>query len=275
MAGHAAYEAVVEAAQRRRLLCRITPDPDRSTRFQLNLQPRTTPKVTIVIPTRNGTELVKRCIESLTASTSYPNYEIVVIDNQSDNVQLAWYLSQLESSGRGRVINYDKPFNHSDMHNVAIAEIDSELIVLMNNDIYEFSRDWLEQLVATIEIDESIAGVGAKLFYPDRTIQHAGMVIGSWGGLAGHADCQQPGSTAGYFGRSRALQEVSGVTAALMIMRKSAFKSIGGFDADRYPTSYNDVDLWVRLGEAGYRCLFNPAVRAIHEESKTRKKAAR
>jgi GT2 family glycosyltransferase len=168
------------------------------------------------------------------------------------------------------VITYDKPFNHSDMHNKAIAEIDSELIVLMNNDVYGFNRGWLEQLVATIENDESIAGVGAKLFYPDGTIQHAGVVIGSCGGLAGHADCKHPGNTPGYYGRSRALHQVSGVTAALMIMRKSAFEAVGGFDAARYPTSFNDVNLWVRLGDAGYRCLFNPGVHAIHEEGKTR-----
>jgi hypothetical protein len=165
---------------------------------------------------------------------------------------------------------YDRPFNHSDMHNLAIAKIDSELIVFLNNDVYGFNQGWLEQLVATIEIDDSIAAVGAKLFYPDGSIQHAGVAIGTYGNLAGHVDYKQPGHSPGYEGRSRALQQVSGVTAALMILRRSAFVSIGGFDAARYPTSYNDVDLCVRLNEAGYRCLFNPAVHAIHEEAQTR-----
>jgi GT2 family glycosyltransferase len=156
------------------------------------------------------------------------------------------------------------------MHNQAIAQLDAELIVLLNNDVYGFSHGWLEQLVATVELDESVAGAGAKLLYPDGSIQHAGLVIGSHRGLASNVGCGQPGESAGYFGRYRALQQVSGVSGALMIVRKSAFLAAGGFDAQRYPTSFNDVDLWLRLGDAGFRCLFNPAVQATHEESKTR-----
>ena len=220
-AGQAAYQAVIEAIEHRGLSCSIMPDPDLGTRFQLQLRPRSTPKVTILIPTRNATSMVQHCIESLVANTSYPNYEIVVIDNQSDDPQLARYLAELETSGRGRTLRYNQPFNHSDMHNQAIAELDCELVVFLNNDVYDFSPGWLEQFVATIELDETIAGAGAKLFYPDGTIQHGGIVIGSAGGLAEHVDCQQPGNTPGYYGRSRALQQVSGVTAALMIMRKA------------------------------------------------------
>jgi GT2 family glycosyltransferase len=156
------------------------------------------------------------------------------------------------------------------MHNEAIAQLDAEQIVMLNNDVYAFSPGWLEQLVATLELDSAIAGVGGKLLYPDGTIQHAGMVIGSYRGLASNVGGGAPGDSAGYFGRHRALQQVSGVTAAMMIVRRSAYLAVGGFDAQRYPTSYNDVDLWLRLGDAGFRCLFNPAVQATHEESKTR-----
>ena len=269
-AAAAALRAVRDAVARRGLPCGVTPDADIPTLFHLELRPRTCPKVAVVIPTRNASGMLRRCIESLTASTRYPNYEIVVIDNQSDEPELAAYLAQLQQRMRAKKFRYDRPFNHSDMHNRAIAGLDAELIVLSNNDIYGFSPAWLEQLVATAQLEESVAGAGGKLLYPDGTIQHAGIVIGVAEGLAGNVWCGAPGNSCGYLGRARSLQQVAAVTGALMIVKRSAYLQVGGFDAQRYPTSYNDVDLWIRLGAAGYRCLFNPEVQAFHEESKSR-----
>jgi O-antigen biosynthesis protein len=269
-AAGAAYRAVQEAVARRGLPCRVTPDADIPTLFHLELRPRTRPKVAIVIPTRNASAMLRRCVDSLRANTEYPNYEVVVIDNQSDEPELARYLNELGDRIPARTLRYDQPFNHSDMHNQVISGLDAELIVLANNDVYDFSPRWLEQFVATTQLDESIAGAGGKLFYPDGTIQHAGVVIGVADGLAGNVWCGAPGSSCGYLGRARSLQQVAAVTGALMIVKKSAYLEVGGFDAQRYPTSYNDVDLWIRLGAAGYRCLFNPEVQAFHEESKSR-----
>lgn len=266
----AALHAVQQAIERRSLPIQAMPDADIATLFHLHLRPRSTPKVAIVIPTRNAAAMLERCITSLMARTRYPHYEIVVIDNQSDEPRLAKYLQELAARTAARTFRYDQPFNHSDLHNVVVPQLDAELIVLANNDVYDFGPEWLEQLVATTQLDEKIAGVGGKLFYPDGTIQHAGIVIGVSDGLAGNVWCGQPGESVGYLGRARSLQQVAAVTGALMIVRKSAFLEIGGFDAQRYPTSYNDVDLWMRLGAAGYRCLFNPEVHAVHEESKTR-----
>jgi GT2 family glycosyltransferase len=205
----------------------------------------------------------------LTANTNYPNYQIVVIDNQSDEPDLEVCLNELARRTPLITFRYDKPFNHSDMHNEVISQLDAELVVLVNNDVYDFSPEWLEQLVATTQLDDAIAGAGAKLYYPDGTIQHAGVVIGV-AGLAGNVSAGSEGDDPGHLGRNWSLQACSGVTGALMILRRDAFLKVGGFDADRYPVSYNDVDLWIRLGEAGYRCLFNPEVSAFHEESKTR-----
>ena len=269
-AATAALHAVESAIARRGLPILATPDSEIATLFHLHLNPRETPAVAIVIPTRNAAAMVQRCIESMMANTRYPNYEIVVIDNQSDDPRLAAYLQELAHRTKARTIRYDLPFNHSDMHNKVVAQAEAELIVLVNNDVYEFSPGWLEQLVATVQLDPSIAGAGGKLFYPDGTIQHAGVVIGVADGLAGNVWCGQPGDSAGYLGRARSLHAVAAVTGALMIVKKHAYAEVGGFDAERYPTSYNDVDLWMRLGAAGYRCLFNPEVQAIHEESKTR-----
>jgi GT2 family glycosyltransferase len=213
--------------------------------------------------------MVRRCVESLRSNTSYPNYEIVIIDNQSDESELASYIEELSITANARSFQYDQPFNHSDMHNQVIPQLDAELIVLANNDVYDFSPGWLEQLVATVQLDDSIAGAGGKLFYPDGTVQHAGVVVGV-AGLAGNVGTGAPGNHPGYLGRARSLQRMAAVTGALMIIKKSAFLAVGGFNAQRFPVSYNDVDFWVRLGEAGYSCLFNPEVQAVHEESKTR-----
>jgi GT2 family glycosyltransferase len=202
-------------------------------------------------------------------ATCYPNFEIVVIDNQSDEPELHVLLRTFERQGYARTFRYDKPFNHSDMHNQVVSTVDAEMIVLVNNDVYDFSPGWLEQLVATVQLDRNVAGAGGKLLFPDGTIQHAGVAVGA-GGLAGHACYGVPKDQPGYLGRDRSLQQVAAVTGALMIIRKNAFEAVGGFDATRYPTSYNDVDLWLRLGERGYRCLYNPEVQAVHEESRTR-----
>ncbi len=265
----AAKEAVSEAVQRRGIPCRVESNEVVPTLFHFHLVPRSTPDVAVIIPTRNATALVSRCIRSLTANTDYPNYRIVVIDNQSDDPQLDICLNQLARRTPLVKYQYDKPFDHSDMHNEVISQLDEELVVLVNNDVYDFSSGWLEQLVATTQLDDAIAGAGGKLYYPDGTIQHAGVVIGV-AGLAGNVLAGAPGDDPGHLGRSWSLQACSAVTGALMILRRDAFEKVGGFDSQRYPVSYNDVDLWVRLGEAGYRCLFNPEVSAFHEESKTR-----
>ncbi|MBI2481688.1 MAG: glycosyltransferase [Planctomycetia bacterium] len=265
----AAHEAVSQAVQRRNIDCRVEPNEVIPTLFHLHLTPRSTPKVAVVIPTRNASSLVSRCVRSLIANTKYPEFEIVVIDNQSDEPELEVCLNELAQQTSLTKYRYDKPFNHSEMHNEVIPQLDADLVVLVNNDVYGFSSGWLEQLVATTQLDDKIAGAGGKLFYPDGTIQHAGVVIGV-AGLAGNVSAGSPGDDPGHLGRNWSLQACSAVTGAFMIVRRDAFLEVGGFDAERYPVSYNDVDLWIRLGEAGYRCLFTPEAFAIHEESKTR-----
>ena len=270
-AANAAECAVREAVKRRSLPCRVVQHEHINTMFRLILDPpRELPKVAVVIPTRNAEAMVRRCIESLLATTNYSNYEIVVIDNQSDQPELASYLQELGSRAPLRTFRYDRPFNHSDMHNQIIAKLDADWVVLVNNDVYNFASGWLEQLLATVLLDPSIGGAGGKLYYPDGTIQHAGVIVGVGEGLAGNVGCGESRESVGFLGRGHCLQQVSAVTGALMIVNRQAYLQVNGFDAERYPTSYNDVDLWVRLGEAGYRCLYNPEVHAVHEESKSR-----
>jgi GT2 family glycosyltransferase len=265
----AGRKAVAEALERRNIKAKVTSYELCPTIYQITFQLTSFPRISIIIPTKNSLSLVKKCIHSVRQHTNYPNYEILIINNASDDTEFLEYTEREESENRIKVLHYDKPFNHSGMNNIAVASINSEFVVFMNNDIEIISDEWLEQLVAIIQMDESIAGVGALLLYPNGTVQHGGII---WGlnGTAGHAHKYVHSGLPGYFGRLHTLQEMSGITAALALIRRSSFEQVGGFESNRYPTLYNDVDICIRLRKKGYRCIYNPMVRAIHYETKTR-----
>jgi len=269
-APEAGRKAIQEALKRRNLRGSAISNKVCPTLYQITLQPKSFPKVVIIIPTKNSVSLMKKCLNSLRSHTNYPNYEIVVIDNQSDDEIFLEFIAEEQSKGPIKVIKYDKPFNHSDMNNIAVKNTESDFVVFMNNDVEIISDNWLEQLVATIDIDASIAAVGCLLLYPNRTVQHGGIILGICG-TAGHAHRQLDSREVGYLCRLHALQEVSGVTCALSLFRRSAFKLVGGFNSEKFPSSYNDVDICIRLRRKGFRCIYNPMVQAIHYESATRK----
>ena len=262
--------ALQDALARRKVPATVTRWEHDSALPRIRLHAARQPAVTVVIATRNHAELVKPCVASARQQAGYENCEIVVIDNQSDERELLDFLAEQAAAGALRVHRYDKPFNHSAMHNEVLFGLTSKYVVLLNNDVWGFSEHWLEEIVATAEMDEAIAAVGAQLFYPDDTIQHAGVILGPNCALAVHSHAGWPRNSDGYFGRLQALQEYSVVTAALALVRRDAFTRVQGFDAETFPTSYNDVDLCLRLRQAGYRCLYNPSVQAYHFESKTR-----
>lgn len=262
-------KAVIQALERRSLKATVKSNQLLPTLYQVELKPSQFPKVTIIIPTRNYLPILKKCIDSIRQHTNYPNYEIMVIDNNSDDPAFLEYIKKQQSENTIKVFKYSKPFNHSDMNNLAIASVDSEFVLLTNNDIEIISENWLEQLVATAQTDPAIALVGVLLVYPDSEVQHGGIVLGL-NEYAGHAHKHMDSRSNGYFGRLHAIQEMSGITAALALVRRSSFEDVGGFNNNRYPTSFNDVDLCTRLRKRGYRCIYNPMVRAIHYETKTR-----
>ena len=265
----AGIRAVQEALRRRSLRGTVAPNPSLGGLYSIRLQPATCPKVSVIIATHNALPLLKNCVNSLREKTRYPNYEVFVIDNRSDDPELIQYLREESTRGRLRPVVYERPFNHSDMHNRVIAATDAEYVVLINNDVEVSSDGWLEQMLAIAEADPTVAGVGALLRFPDGRVQHGGVVLGLHG-VCGHAHRLAGRDEAGYFGRLRMLQELSAVTGALVLLRRSAFMSVGAFNAERYPTSLNDIDLWLRLRRAGWRCVYDPAVQAIHHETATR-----
>jgi len=230
--------------------------------------PSPTTLVSIIIPTRNGLNILRQCIESIKDKTLYSNHEILVIDNQSDDPETLRYLKSLSLSNDIRIIKYDFPFNYSAINNYAVQFAKGDYICLMNNDIEVISPDWLGEMLGHACRPE-IGAVGAMLYYPNDTIQHAGVVLGM-GSIARPLYADHPRGTHGYKTRACLVQNLSAVTAACMVVKKSKYLEIDGLDEKNLPVSYNDVDFCLRLEERGYRNLWTPFAEFYHHESASR-----
>ncbi len=230
--------------------------------------PDVLPLVTAIIPTRNGLVLLKQCIDSIVNMTDYRAYEIVIVDNGSDDPATLAYLATLGAQANVRVLRDDRPFNFSMLNNTAVAIANGSIVALLNNDIEVISRDWLGEMVS-LALQPGVGAVGAKLLYPDGTIQHAGVVTGV-GGVAGHAHKHLPGDRHGYFSRAAVISSFSAVTAACLVVRKSTYQEVGGFDEAHLAVAFNDVDFCLRIKEAGYRNVWTPYAALFHHESATR-----
>lgn len=230
--------------------------------------PEPAPLVSIIIPTRNGLDVLEVCIDSILGKTTYPNYEIIIIDNGSDCPDTIEYLKQLnEGDCPIRVIRDDSPFNYSALNNRAAREARGELIALVNNDIEVITPEWLSELVGHA-IQPQNGVVGARLWYPDDTLQHGGVIL--VGGVAGHAHKYFPKGHPGFSCRAIVAQNFSAVTAACFVVRKSIFDQVGGLNEQDLTIAFNDVDFCLRVQEAGYYNVWTPFAELYHYESKTR-----
>jgi GT2 family glycosyltransferase len=227
--------------------------------------PSQAPKVSIIVPTRDG-RLLSRCLDSVFRLTAYPNYEIVVIDNGSLGRGTLDYLRAQEHLVR--VIRDERPFNYSALNNFAASRSDGDVLCLLNDDCEVTSTEWLDELVGQLSQD-GVGAVGAKLLYPDGRIQHAGVVLGL-DGVAGHVHRLSDRMASGHGGRLHLAQSFSAVTAACMVVRREAWEQVGGLDAENLPVAFNDVDLCLRIREAGWRIVWSPFAEMIHHESVTR-----
>ncbi|MGB5198593.1 MAG: glycosyltransferase [Sedimenticolaceae bacterium] len=230
--------------------------------------PQPAPLVSVIIPTRNGLDLLRQCLSSMRAKTDYANYEIVIVDNQSDDPATLDYLAGLQSEGAARVLRYDKPFNYAAINNFAATEAAGDFLCFLNNDIEVTGSEWLAEMVSQAARPE-IGAVGARLLYPDGRLQHGGVITGL-GGVAGHAMKYLSGESKGYNGRAVLVQNYSAVTAACMVVRRDVFAQVAGFDAENLGVAFNDVDLCLRIRELGYRNLWTPFAELYHHESATR-----
>lgn len=233
--------------------------------------PNPVPLVSCIIPTRNRHKLVKTCIEGLLLKTDYQNFEIIIIDNDSDELEtLALFKKLTASDPRIRVLHQPGPFNYSALNNTAVREARGSILALLNNDLEMIDPAWLSEMVVHA-VRKEVGAVGAKLFYPNGKIQHAGVFIGPQG-LAGHSWHGFPRKTMGYFANAVLTRAVSAVTAACLVVEKSKFIEVGGLDSDNLPVAYNDVDFCLRLMEKGYRNIWTPFAQLIHHESVSRGK---
>jgi GT2 family glycosyltransferase len=224
------------------------------------------PLVTIIIPTRNEGDLLRQCLNSLRL-TEYPNVEILVIDNQSDDPQTLNYLEELKSRRNHQVVSYPHPFNYAAMHNSTVPSAHGDYICLLNNDTEVLAPRWLDEMLGQAQ-RAGVGAVGAKLLYPDGTVQHGGVILGI-GGIGGHAHKNIPADCCGYFSRAALVQNFSAVTGACLLLRKSHWELVGGMAPD-LPVAYNDVDLCLRLQEADLRNVWLPQALLYHHESKSR-----
>ena len=230
--------------------------------------PNKLPLVSIIIPTRNGKQLLKQCLESIFEKTTYRNYEILIIDNGSDENASIEYLKTVSQNPKIRVIRDDGPFNYSYLNNEAVGLAQGEIIALLNNDIEVISPDWLNVMVSHA-IRPGVGAVGAKLYYPNKTLQHAGIVLGI-AGLAGHSHKGFDRNSLGYAGRLSVTQNFSAVTAACLVIKKDIFNEVDGLDEKNLAIAFNDVDFCLRVRERGYRNIWTPLAELFHHESATR-----
>lgn len=236
--------------------------------YRVRYQLHEAPLVTVIIPTHNAVGLLRRCVESIRERTSYPNYEILVIDNRSDDPAALAYLRELARRNNVRVERDARPFNYSAINNDAVRSANGAVVALLNNDVEVINGDWLYEMVSHA-MRPDVGAVGAKLLYQDGTIQHAGIILGVHG-VAGHAHRFLQRSSLGYCGRAALIQSFSAVTGACLVVRKDLYEKVGGMNEQSLAIACNDVDFCLRLGQAGYRTVWTPYAELYHHESASR-----
>ena len=226
------------------------------------------PLVSLIIPNKNNTSLLRNCISSILEKTSYKNYEIIVVENNSTEKATFAYYEELKEFTNIRVIHWEgKGFNYSEICNFGAGYAKGQQLVFLNNDVFLITPDWIEEMLMYSQRGD-VGGVGIKLYFLNGSIQHAGVVLGV-GEIASHIYYGAPRGAAGYMGKLQIAQDMSAVTAACMMVRKSVFDEVGQFSPEFY-YSFNDVDLCIRIRKAGYLIVWTPYAEAYHLESKSR-----
>jgi glycosyltransferase involved in cell wall biosynthesis len=232
--------------------------------------PSPAPLVSLIVPTRNAVKLVRQAVASVLNKTNYPNFEIIIVDNDSDDAETKGYFEEIgrRNDPRVRVLQHKAPFNYSAINNAAVREANGEIIGLLNNDVEAINGEWLSEMVSHA-VRPGIGAVGAMLYYPLNPIQHAGVILGL-GGVAGHPFKEFPRGDQGQKNRLRLVQNYSAVTAACLVIRKERYLEVGGLNERDLSIAFNDVDLCCKLIAAGYRNLWTPYAEFYHHESATR-----
>ena len=224
-------------------------------------------RISIIIATRDRIDLLSRCISSITSKTSYPNYEIIVVDNESKSEEAREYFRHFEH----RLLHFNGPFNFSALNNLAVEQSNSPWLLFLNNDVEVIDSEWLTVMAEHVQRPE-VGAVGARLLYPNNTVQHAGVVLGV-GGIAEHAFRNFPADAPGVSRQLQVTRNYSSVTGACLLTRRDVFEEVGGFDEERLPVTFNDVDLCLKMRRAGYLIVYTPFAKLYHHESATRRRS--
>lgn len=225
------------------------------------------PLISIVIPNKDQKKTLEKCLESIWKVSTYHNFEILVVENNSEQEETFAYYREIDGRHNVRVLFWKDEFNYSKINNFAIEQARGDYIICLNNDMEVISPDWIEELLGHCQRQE-VGVVGARLYYPDHTIQHAGIVIGM-GGIAGSMFVGMDGRKSGYLHKAAIQQDMSAVTAACMMVKKQIFQEVGGFE-EKLAVAFNDVDFCLKVREKGYLVVYDPYVELYHDESKTR-----
>jgi len=234
-------------------------------RYQLN---HPLPSVEIVVLTRDKVEILKVCIDSIIQNTSYPNYRITIVDNGSVDPSTFEYFQSIRANPQITLVREDIPFNFSKLNNNVVKNSDADYVCLLNNDIEVITPEWLDEMLGHAS-QLSVGAVGACLRYPDETLQHGGVILGV-GGVAGHSHKRLNKNAYGYFGRASLQQSFSAVTAACLLVSRSKYLEVNGFDEEGLQVAFNDVDFCLKLKQAGYRNVWTPYAELYHHESLSR-----
>ena len=225
------------------------------------------PLVSVIIPNKDEKETLKACIDSIREKTEYPNYEIIIVENNSTTDEIFQYYKELSQDPRIQLLRWKKEFNYSAINNYGVRHANGEYLLFLNNDVTVITPGWIKELLGVCQRPE-VGAAGVKLIYPDNTIQHAGCVIGL-GGIAGHMFVDMPANRTGYLHKASILQDMSAVTAACMMMKRTAFEEAGGF-TEKLSVAFNDVDLCLKVRKNHKLIVYDPYVQLYHMESKTR-----
>ncbi len=225
--------------------------------------------VSILIPFRDHIELTQSCVEAIRKFTTGVEYEIILLDNWSNSAEAEAFCAAQGNMANTTVVRVAEAFNYSRLNNIGAARAKKDFVLLLNNDVFVSDAGWLRTMLDEMLIDEQVGAVGSKLLYPNGTIQHAGVVLGV-GGIADHAFRGLPAATPGYMMHAMTAQEVSAITGACMLVRRTAFEAVKGLDEVELPIAFNDIDLCMKLTAAGWKIVFTPDVVAEHRESISR-----